>query len=89
MRRPATVTVTPRPTRRDVADIPAATTGSRFKVLGALLHNRNFATASRLESDPFPPSRSGGVHRDPLGPLSQNRPRPSGWELESQIWGPP
>ena len=49
----------------------------------------NFATASRLESDPFPPSRSGGVHRDPLGPLSQNRPRPSGWELESQIWGPP
>ena len=49
----------------------------------------NFATASRLESDPFPSSRSGGVHRGPLGPLSQNRPRPSGWELESQIWGPP
>ena len=65
MRRPATVTVTPRPTRRDVADIPAATTGSRFKVLGALLHNRNFATASRLESGPFPPARSRGVQRDP------------------------
>ena len=47
----------------------------------------NFATTSRLESDPFPPSRSRGVQRDPLGPLSQNRRRISGWELESQIWG--
>ena len=45
----------------------------------------NFATTSRLESDPFPPSRSRGVQRDPLGPLSQNRRRISGWELESQI----
>ena len=45
----------------------------------------NFATASRLESDPIPPSRSRGVQRDSLGPRSQNRPRPSGWELESQI----
>ena len=49
----------------------------------------NFATASRLESDPFPPPRSRGVQTDPLGPLSQNRRRTSGWELESQIWGPP
>ena len=49
----------------------------------------NFATASRLESDPSPPVRSRGVQRDPLGPLSQNRAWTSGWELESQIWGPP
>ena len=49
----------------------------------------NFATASRRESDPFPPARSGGVQRDSLGPRNQNRPRLSGWELESQIWGPP
>ena len=61
------------------------------ELIGAGAHGilGNFATASRLESDPFPPSRSGGVHRDPLGPLSQNRRRISGWELESQIWGPP
>ena len=49
----------------------------------------NFATASRRESDPFPPTRSQGAQRDPLGPLSQNRAWTSGWELESQIWGPP
>ena len=49
----------------------------------------NFATASRRESDPIPPPRSRGVQREPLGPLSQNRRRISGWELESQIWGPP
>jgi hypothetical protein len=49
MRRPATVTVTPRPTRRDVADIPAATTGSRFKVLGALwLSCRSEAACARV-----------------------------------------
>jgi len=48
----------------------------------------NFATASRRESDPIPPPRSRGVQREPLGPLSQNRRRTSGWELESQIWGP-
>ena len=35
----------------------------------------NFATASRRESDPFPPTRSRGVQRDSLGPRSQNRPR--------------
>ena len=34
----------------------------------------NFATASRRESDPFPPTRSRGVQRDSLGPRSQNRP---------------
>ena len=45
----------------------------------------NFATASRRESDPFPPPRSRGVQRDPWGPRSQNRRRPRGWELESQI----
>ena len=49
----------------------------------------NFATASRRESDPIPSPRSRGVQREPLGPLSQNRRRISGWELESQIWGPP
>ena len=38
----------------------------------------NFATASRLESDPFPPARSWGVQRDSLGPRSQNRARTSG-----------
>ena len=48
----------------------------------------NFATASRRESDLFPPTRSQGAQRDPLGPRSRNRPRPSGWELESQIRGP-
>ena len=48
----------------------------------------NFATASRRESDPFPPARSRGVQRDPWGPRSQNRRRTSGWELESQIRGP-
>ena len=41
----------------------------------------------RCESDPFPPARSRGVQRDPWGPRSQNRRRPSGWELESQIRG--
>ena len=45
----------------------------------------NFATASRRESDPFPPARSRGVQRDSSGPRSQNRPRPSGWELESLL----
>ena len=49
----------------------------------------NFATASRRESDLFPPTRSQGAQRDPLGPRSRNRPRPSGWELESQIRRPP
>ena len=38
----------------------------------------NFVTASRRESDPFPPARSRGVQRDSLGPRSQNRTRPSG-----------
>ena len=42
-----------------------------------VLHNRNFATASRLESGPFPPARSRGVQRDSVGPHSQNRRRPS------------
>ena len=41
-----------------------------------------FATASRRESDPFPPPRSRSVQRDPLGPRSQNRRRISGWELK-------
>ena len=45
----------------------------------------NFVTASRRESDPFPPARSRGVQRDSSGPRSQNRPRPSGWELESLL----
>ena len=49
----------------------------------------NFATASRRESDSFPPTRSQGAQRNPLGPRSRNRPRPSGWELESQIRGHP
>ena len=49
----------------------------------------NFATASRRESDPFPPTRSQGAQRDSLGPRSQNRRRTSGWELESQIRGHP
>ena len=61
MRRPATVTVSPNTS--PILMLPAATTGSRFKVLGALLGN--FATASRLESGPFPPARSRGVQRDP------------------------
>ena len=57
-----------------------------------LQHCRLFKSRSRsavaAESDPFPPPRSRGVQRDPLGSLSQNRRRISGWELESQIWGP-
>ena len=48
----------------------------------------NFATASRRESDPFPPTRYQGAQRDSLGSRSQNRPRPGGWEHESQIRGP-
>ena len=31
----------------------------------------NFATASRRESDPFPPTRSQGAQRDPLGPRAE------------------
>ena len=45
----------------------------------------NFVTASRRESDPLPPARCRGVQRDSSGPRSQNRPRPSGWELESLL----
>ena len=47
----------------------------------------NFATASRRESDPFPPARSRGVQRDSLGPRIRNcrNTSASGWELESQI----
>ena len=49
----------------------------------------NFATASRRESDPFPPTWSQGAQRNSLGPRGQNRRRTSGWELESQIRGHP
>ena len=49
----------------------------------------NFATASRRESDPFPPTWSQGAQRNSLGPRGQNRRRTSGWELESQIGGHP
>ena len=42
----------------------------------------NFATASRRESDPFPPTWSQGAQRNSLGPRGQNRRRTSGWELE-------
>ena len=39
----------------------------------------------RCGSDPFPPARSRGVQMVSLGSHSQNRPRPVGWELESQM----
>ena len=72
----------------------ARSTSLLFVALGPVVATPPFVEiwlpqCRRSESDPFPPPRSRGVQRDPLGPRSQNRRRISGWELESQIRGHP